>query len=198
MAKVYDVQVPYRARNADLKQTLYDQLVEIGVLMSPITAIEKAAGGAAAFATEVVDAPAFDAEPDPVSNPHKGMSTEDLHLTLQIKEMETHKQEVETYKQEVETRKQEGETRNKDLERQLMHLHIRALELEKGLPASAVGQMPSSTHRPVSAGFYISKHITLVPLFCESEVDYFTAFECIAAALNWPKNSGLCCCSVNS
>lgn len=38
------------------------------------------------------------------------------------------------------------------------------------------------------AGVDISKHIVLVPPFCESEVDsYISAFKHIAATLNWPK-----------
>ena len=82
----------------------------------------------------------------------------------------------------------EAETKNKQLEVQAMHLPIRALELEKGAlvassPVSPIG------HSSVSAlAFDISKHIALIPPFCESKVDsYFSAFERIATALSWPK-----------
>lgn len=38
-----------------------------------------------------------------------------------------------------------------------------------------------------SAAFDVSKHISLVPVFREAEVEtYFSAFEHIAAALHWP------------
>ena len=104
----------------------------------------------------------------PVTDPLMGtMTTEDLRIALQIKEVET---------------------RNRQLEVQAMHLRIRALELEKGAhvastPLSPVGR--SSVSAPV---FDISRHIALVPPFRESEVDsYFSAFERIAAALSWPK-----------
>lgn len=69
-----------------------------------------------------------------------------------------------------------------------MHLRIRALELERSTPVTStpVSLNQSTVHTP--AGFDISKHITLVPPFHESEVDsYFSAFELIAAALSWPK-----------
>lgn len=40
-----------------------------------------------------------------------------------------------------------------------------------------------------SPDFDVSQFICLVPPFCETEVDlYFTAFERVAAKLNWPKN----------
>ncbi|XP_013856586.1 uncharacterized protein LOC106512535, partial [Austrofundulus limnaeus] len=169
VANHFGVEVSYSARKADLKQTLCDQLVEKGVL-SPAAAVKTAvdvALGLDVTAAEVVGASISDAGPDPVSDPHKGMTTEDLRLTLRIKEVETRKSELEL---------------------QTMHLRVRALELEKRSPAPAA-PMSLSTPSSVSAGFDISKHITLVPPFRESEVDsYFTAFERIAAALNWPKD----------
>lgn len=46
----------------------------------------------------------------------------------------------------------------------------------------------AQTDTVTSTGFDITKHVTLVPPFREAEVDsYFSAFERIAAALNWPK-----------
>ncbi len=39
-----------------------------------------------------------------------------------------------------------------------------------------------------AADFDISRHLTLVPVFRDNEVDsYFGAFERIAAALHWPR-----------
>ena len=38
-----------------------------------------------------------------------------------------------------------------------------------------------------NAAFNVSKHVSLVPIFRETEVEtYFTAFERIARALHWP------------
>lgn len=57
---------------------------------------------------DTADASAAGTEPDQASEPHEGMSTKDLCLTLYIKELET---------------------RNKELDVQAMPLHIRALDL---------------------------------------------------------------------
>ena len=139
------------------------ELVEQGVLPKGADA---AAGDTASDApmaeVKVAEAAGMFAagvELGPVTDPLMGtMTTEDLRIALQIKEVET---------------------RNRQLEVQAMHLRIRALELEKG----AHGR--SSVSAPV---FDISRHIALVPPFRESEVDsYFSASERIAAALSWPK-----------
>uniref|UniRef100_A0AAR2LUH6 SCAN box domain-containing protein n=1 Tax=Pygocentrus nattereri TaxID=42514 RepID=A0AAR2LUH6_PYGNA len=51
--------------------------------------------------------------------------------------------------------------------------------LGPGAEAAVVGE---------SSSFPITKHITLVPPFCESEVDtYFSIFERMAVSLKWPK-----------
>lgn len=94
------------------------------------------------------------------------MTTDNLRLTLHIKEMEV---------------------QNKQLEVQAMYLRIRALELEKGAPVAS-SPTSFSGHNNFSAPIFdISKHIALVPPFRESEVDsYFSAFDQIAAALSWP------------
>ncbi|CAI5657477.1 unnamed protein product [Oreochromis niloticus] len=166
VANSYNVEVSYSARKAELKETLPEKLVEKGVLLytenKPVKGADDAASKADANAA---DASAAGMEADRISESSEGTSTEDLRLTLRIREVET---------------------RNKELEVQAMQLRIRALELEKG---SAKGSpMSSSTSVSSSASFDVSKHITLVPPFCESEVDsYFSAFERIAAALKWPK-----------
>ncbi|XP_026021701.1 uncharacterized protein LOC113021315 isoform X2 [Astatotilapia calliptera] len=97
--------------------------------------------------------------------PLAGRSTEDLRLTLRIREVET---------------------RAKELEVQAMHLRVRALELERK-PSTSASSHPS-TSTAVPTGFDITRHVKLVPPFREAEVDsYFNAFERIAAALSWPK-----------
>lgn len=54
--------------------------------------------------------------------------------------------------------------------------------------SSAPSVSPVSTPPAVAESFDVSKHITLVPQFRESEVDsYFSAFERIAISLCWPK-----------
>ncbi|CAI5660147.1 unnamed protein product [Oreochromis niloticus] len=170
VANSYDVEVSYSARKAELKETLAEKLVEKGVLLprgadaesKPVKGEDGTASGADA---STVDASAADTEADWISESSEGTSTEDLRLTLRIREVET---------------------RNRQLVVQAMHLCIRALELEKG--SAKVSPTSSSTSASSSASFDISKHIKLVPPFRESEVDsYFSAFERIAAALKWPK-----------
>lgn len=94
------------------------------------------------------------------------MDTEDLKLALHLREVE------------FET---------KTLEVELMHLYIRALELDpanRKAPTTVSMPLPSTPEQ-----FDVSRHIALVPQFRESEVDsYFTAFEHIAATLKWPKD----------
>nr|XP_024659120.1 A disintegrin and metalloproteinase with thrombospondin motifs 7-like [Maylandia zebra] len=85
--------------------------------------------------------------------PLAGRSTEDLRLTLRIREVET---------------------RAKELEVQAMHLRVRALELERKPSTSASSHPGTSTAVPT--GFDITKHVKLVPPFHEAEVDsYFNA-----------------------
>ncbi len=73
-------------------------------------------------------------------------------------------------------------------------IRLRKLELNaaKNVPASFVPPLqiagaPFGPGSPVTT-FDVSKHISLVPQFRETEVDsYFSAFESIASALNWSK-----------
>lgn len=79
--------------------------------------------------------------------------------------------------------------RHRELEVEAMCLKVKALELAQGAASTSshtTSQTPTPTHQD---SFDISRHITLLPPFRESEVDsYFSAFERIAATLRWPKN----------
>ena len=173
VANYYKVQVQDSAKKAELKQLLCAELVEQGVLPKPdaVAAADDTASDAPMAEVKVAEAAGMLAAGvalEPATDPLMGnMTTEDLRIALQIKEVET---------------------KNKQLEVQAMHLRIRALELEKGAPVASTPVSPlgrSSVSAPV---FDISRHIALVPPFRESEVDsYFSAFERIAAALSWPK-----------
>uniref|UniRef100_A0A672PHY8 CCHC-type domain-containing protein n=1 Tax=Sinocyclocheilus grahami TaxID=75366 RepID=A0A672PHY8_SINGR len=58
------------------------------------------------------------------------------------------------------------------------------------IPAPVVSSTPTVPSAPsvATGSFDVSKHITLVPLFRETEIDsYFSAFERIATSLHWPK-----------
>uniref|UniRef100_A0A669E575 SCAN box domain-containing protein n=1 Tax=Oreochromis niloticus TaxID=8128 RepID=A0A669E575_ORENI len=193
IASFYDVQVSYGARKAEVKDALCAGLVERGILSAPKAAVERPGGRGVKVAPETgpepdakgpvnvlpagvesdaaeVDSDAAEAvseapESGTAGEPLAGRSTEDLRLTLRIREVET---------------------RAKELEVQAMHLRVRALELERK-PSTSASSHPS-TSTAVSTGFDITKHVKLVPPFREAEVDsYFNAFERIAAALSWPK-----------
>ena len=59
---------------------------------------------------------------------------------------------------------------------------LRQLELQG---SHALGNVSLSSDS--NAVFNVSKHVSLVPIFRETEVEsYFTAFERIARALHWP------------
>ncbi|CAI5669608.1 unnamed protein product [Oreochromis niloticus] len=193
IASFYDVRVSYGARKAEVKDALCAGLVERGILSAPKAAVEQPGGRGVKVAPETgpepdakgpvnvlpagVESDAAEVDSDAAEGvseapesgaagePLAGRSTEDLRLTLRIREVET---------------------RAKELEVQAMHLRVRALELERKPSTSASSHLSTST--TVSTGFDITKHVKLVPPFREAEVDsYFNAFERIAAALSWPK-----------
>ena len=90
VANCYDVQVSYSARKAELKRILCEELVERGVLpkLSGDTAAE--APVAEVRAAEAAGMRAASVEPGLVTGSFvEKMTTEDLRLALQIKEVET-------------------------------------------------------------------------------------------------------------
>lgn len=99
-------------------------------------------------------------------------------------------------------KKGEGRDREFRLRRELEMKKLEAdtavrmhqLELQKGEAAefsassAASGSHPSS-HADVAVAFDVTRHISLVPVFREVEVEsYFGVFERIALALRWPKD----------
>lgn len=66
-------------------------------------------------------------------------------------------------------------------------MHLRELELVAQRRCVTDAVLSISLPSVPSQMFDISKHISLVPLIREIEVDsYFAAFDCIATALQWP------------
>lgn len=60
--------------------------------------------------------------------------------------------------------------------------------MQAGLAGTTPPSSAPSAPSPIAA-FDISRHISLVPVFGESEVEaYFGTFECIAAALHWTED----------
>ncbi|KAF3706922.1 hypothetical protein EXN66_Car000093 [Channa argus] len=185
IASFFDVPVPLNARKAEVRAILSEKLVEEGVVTMPkpkqkVMTPERLQAGMeamaaisqSAFSSPVGGEAKAPTRPpavcvDPLSLLQAGVDKEELKLALRLKEVD-----LETKTREVE----------------LMHLRIRALELEKATEASTPSRVrsPSTT---TSDQFDVSRHIALVPPFRETEVDcYFNAFERIAATLKWPKD----------
>lgn len=179
IADFFSVSLPLHAKMAEIKDHLTKSLMEQGVIKSDpkyVSALEgmpQPEEAEAATAEQILsglkDVGAEAATPaqvsiDPVALLQAGLDTEDLKLALHMKEVE-----LETKTREVE----------------LMHLRIRALELNKASPPPR----PLNPLAAASEKFDVSRHIALVPTFREAEVDsYFNAFERIAATLSWPKD----------
>ncbi|KAK2845089.1 hypothetical protein Q5P01_011748 [Channa striata] len=106
IADFFDVHVPLHAKKEELKQLLMATLMERGFFPKPAPTVEFELGDFAGAPAPLQDLPL-----------HSGMTTEDLKLTLRIREVEV---------------------RNRELEVEAMLLKVKALELERGatVPAS--------------------------------------------------------------
>ncbi|CAI5669799.1 unnamed protein product [Oreochromis niloticus] len=190
VANLFNVSVPLNAKKAEIKQCLTAQLLDKGVIVKSKPRPVEATGGlmvdvgaeAAATIPQATsgrmtpgaEAPAAIQIPNVNPAGHlSGLVTEDLRLALRLKEVEL-------------------EAKTKEVE--LMHLRIRAMELDpsrqRNVTSTPVSQIVSRSSDPFSSDqFNASKQIALVPPFRESEVDsYFNAFERIATTLKWPKD----------
>uniref|UniRef100_A0A8C5DT92 Gypsy retrotransposon integrase-like protein 1 n=1 Tax=Gouania willdenowi TaxID=441366 RepID=A0A8C5DT92_GOUWI len=163
IASQFRLNVSANIRKAEMQRVLGRQLVDAGVLHARGGESEAAALQKDALEPQGASG-VLDGDRKSAAGSLTGMTAEDLRLTLAIRE---------------------AEGRNRELEVQTMHLRLRVLELERSPPPGT--PVPSHSASASAASFDMSKHIALVPQFRESEVDsYFSAFERIAAALNWP------------
>lgn len=96
---------------------------------------------------------------------------------LQIEAKERERQAEHAFKLEIRKLELAAETEVKKLE-----LEAACNERSSSIPSESISHTSQS-----SAQFDVSRQITLVPQFRESEVDqYFGAFERIAVSLRWP------------
>ncbi len=109
---------------------------------------------------------------DPLS-PVSPESVEVARLKLKTARLEADQKDKEDKRRyEIEIRKIEADKEAR--------IHIRRMELEAGVSPHPVGK---------PGHFDVGRNIAVVPPFRESEVDsYFSAFERVAAALQWPKD----------
>ncbi|KAK0151874.1 Retrovirus-related Pol polyprotein from transposon 17.6 [Merluccius polli] len=133
--------------------------MEAGAAMASLAFSDGAVLGAEASAA----APMYSTDQIPVIQ--AGLETEDLKLTLRLREVEL-------------------QTKTKECE--LMLLRIQAMEVQRSPGTSThVSALP---YAAPPERFDVSRQIRLVPQFREDDVDsYFKAFERITVTLGWPK-----------
>uniref|UniRef100_A0A8C6LSG2 CCHC-type domain-containing protein n=1 Tax=Nothobranchius furzeri TaxID=105023 RepID=A0A8C6LSG2_NOTFU len=105
---------------------------------------------------------------------------------LQLEAQEKEQVRKAEYELRLQVRKMEIEA---DKEITLKELDIKAAQLSlNNVPPSVSAQAMAVEAGSHKSGFDVSKNISLVPTFRETEVDaYFSAFERIAIALAWPE-----------
>ncbi|XP_033998203.1 uncharacterized protein LOC117492193 [Trematomus bernacchii] len=198
VADHYHVSVSSALVKSELKATLITGLVEQGVLSLPILVESPGtvAGAVAAVshggvtpgvqsATEqatLFTMPQFDlfsAGSSPTG------SKLDARVKVRMARLQWEKEERDRdfqLRRELEIRKSELEIRKLEAD---TAVRMRQLELQ----AAGGGGDSAVTPSGPAASFDVSRHISLVPVFRESEVEiYFGAFERIAAALRWPED----------
>lgn len=181
IADFYDISVTKTARKQEVRDEIDAALTQHGILqLSPNVGV-----GLNAVASD----DATTSGSDPMLHSLRGVNSEDLKLAIQLKQLD------------LEIKRQEHTT-------QL--LRFRQCELETQADWRATGSVGAQMVQPPSlnmstdshlssvpqvfgpsdsaADFDISRHLTLVPVFRDNEVEsYLGAFERIAVALRWPK-----------
>ncbi|KAK0141107.1 hypothetical protein N1851_021909 [Merluccius polli] len=194
IADHYGIQVSASLLKKELKAAVVDGLVERGGCSLPATvavAMAESAGEVHSEATEPQDILNMTPGADRGDRGDKqftlprfcSLSVEttpgsriNARLKLCLARLQLEKEERERefqLRRELELKRLEAETAVK----------MRELELQSSSASSGARSSVSS------GTFDVSKNISLVPVFRESEVEgYFGAFERLAAALHWPKD----------
>lgn len=190
-----------------IKKYLHDELVLQQIL--PDETVERGAEASAASLVmadeKPLSAPLSSAEPRMLpssaqAQPNAAVTASDPMLAIKLKELELEVKRAETESKRLRVKELELEIERERLQRdrglfqQVGVSPIRSptspsfAQLPSG-PALASSSPAAAVTDPVSLpAFDVSKHINLVPPFREAEVDsYFTAFERVAATLQWPK-----------
>ncbi len=200
IADFYQIKVPRGAVKQEIKEVIYKHLVEYGVLSE-----ESEAGVADQWPVSVgkgaeYPEPEEMAGMDPVDLP----PSTDPRLAIRLKELDLELSKQRYQSQLLHARTVEIES-HRAIKLKELELELRNKSPGRPTAADALGvSMPAplpinaSTPSPIPAPrrnqvsqpvFDVTRQISLVPPFRESEVDtYFTVFERIAATLNWPQN----------
>ena len=215
IAKHFNISIQKYGVKKDIKNKLLEKLIEVNVLVVPsqpraegsFDDVLSAAPGVssvldgkeeqAVLATPPGKGAEHEAPPatlprfEPFSPESHGSSV-DARLKVRLARLHLEAQEKERvriaeYDLRLQVRRLEIEA---EKEVKLKTLEVDAMRISSGqtLPYASESSAHSNTVL-YKQGFDVSKNIALVPTFRESEVDsYFSAFERIATALDWPKD----------
>ncbi|XP_030271730.1 uncharacterized protein LOC115581049 isoform X3 [Sparus aurata] len=215
IAAHFNISIQKHGVKRDIKKKILEKLIELKVLVAPsqpraegsvdnddlfaVPSVPPILDGKEEQAVQATpqgkgaehDAPPTLPRFEPFSPESHGSSV-DARLKVRLARLQLEAQEKERgrkaeYDLRLQVRRLEIEA---DKEVQLKKLEVEAMRI------SSVQTLPYTSERPAPSptvlekqGFDVSKSIALVPTFRESEVDsYFSAFEKIATALNWPKD----------
>lgn len=211
IAAHFDITVHKYGLKKEIKTQVLEKLVDLNVL-SPAQSVaevstndvpsttagvlSQSAEETAALFTPPADragksAPATLPRFDPFSPSHPPGFSSSSKLKVRLTRLQLEAQEKESmrkaeYDLRLQVRKLEIEA---DKEVRLKQLEVEALKISS---SHSLNMSDRSTPFQTVAGkqsFDVSKNISLVPAFREAEVDsYFSAFERIASALDWPRD----------
>ncbi|KAL1256557.1 hypothetical protein QQF64_012102 [Cirrhinus molitorella] len=200
IADFFNINVSKEATKQVIKEELYGELVKAGILVAPEGVVEDES-------ESVVKATGLDSIP----NMDPRDSGSDPSLAIKLRELDLQLTQQECEAQRIKLRVIEAE-QEWDSERHRFELEaLRLRSRPTPSPRARLPQSPqtrdsnssatvpivdsvqtpndSSSDLPVESDFDVSKNIRFVPPFREAEVDsYFTAFERVAAKLQWPKD----------
>lgn len=191
IANHYEISVSTSLGKAELKAVVLNGLISKGVIALPVPvsdldpelsmrgdqfALETPAGRQRIQTGKPVTMPKY----VPSSTESSPGSMEDGRLKIRLVRLQIEKEEKERNFQlhrELELKKQDAEIAFK-----MRHVELQA-NIDAARPVTPASASPQS-----ASGYDVSKYISLVPVFRETEVEvYFGAFERVAGALRWPK-----------
>lgn len=203
VADHFRISVSRQSLKKEIKAAVLNGLIALKILPESIsdTSSEKSVPERAEGAGEVAGLVEADAEAEAKTglpqfvpfSPATPMSKEDVNLKVRLERLRIEAEENAKIRRAEFDLKLEIRRLEIQAEKEIQ---LRRLELEEGkLSSESAGQAanPGLVGRDLAVGamsstFDVSKNISLVPLFRETEVDsYFAAFERIAISLNWPE-----------
>ena len=218
IAAHFDITVQKYGVKKDIQNKVLEKLIELQVLTDPVDSVQLGAevppetisaarpgaspvldykeGQQVAQATPLVDRAVYEAPPatlprfEPFS-PESHGSSGDAKLKVRLARLQLEAQEKESrrkadYDFKLQVRKLEIEA---EKEVKLRQLEVEAMKISSAQRMAHTSESLAASQIVSHKHFDVSKNISLVPTFRETEVDsYFGAFERIATALKWPKD----------